>query len=82
MQKILKVIIAIITALTSILIYFFGKKDGKQEIKNEQLKEENKIISNEIKNVEKINKIETNINLASDDDLINGLYKWTAKNDK
>lgn len=81
MQKISNIMLGVITALSSILLYFLGNKAGKQKVENEQLNKINETFNKELDNVKKFNKIETATKLANSNDVINGLREWTTKDD-
>jgi len=82
MRKLISIIAGVFSLIFGVIwVYILGKKKGFEKALDDQIKKDNKNLSDEIKNVEKIKEIETVTSLASDDDAINGLRKWVSKDD-
>lgn len=82
MKKMISVIIGCFLYIAGIIgMYFLGKRKGFEDYLNKQLKQDNNDLAKEIKDIEKIKNIENTTKLASDDDAINGLREWVAKDD-
>jgi hypothetical protein len=80
MKKLISIIIGFFTLITSIAaVYFMGSKRGLEKATDEQIKQDNKNLSNEVQNLEKAKQIDNTTAMASDDDIINGLRDCVSK---
>jgi uncharacterized membrane protein len=82
MKKLISVIIAVVSCIFgAALVYFRGKKQGFEQALDNQIKQDNANLSNEVKALEKAKDIEVTTAAASDDAIIAGLRDCIPKND-